>query len=137
IEEDKNKRIGVEKGKQNGDEKDECNEVEKDERIGTIIAEEETEKWKKIERLKSLDFRSLEDACNDWNKRVEKFKVIMNETVKLKKFDETHPKSCDQQHDVTKRKAVIKISKLALEEMITVLENGPKTKKRIMALKVE
>ncbi|CAG8762798.1 19443_t:CDS:2, partial [Racocetra fulgida] len=99
----------------------------------TIVAEEETGKWKKIERLKSVDFRSLEDACNDWNRRVEKFKALMKEPGKLKKFNETHPKSCDQQND-TKRKAVVKISKLALEEIITVLDNEPKTKERIMAL---
>ncbi|CAG8456330.1 4387_t:CDS:2 [Cetraspora pellucida] len=52
-------------------------------------------------------------------------------------FDKTHPKPCDLQHDDTKRKAVVKVSKLALEEMITILENGPKTKERIMALEVE
>ncbi|CAG8456545.1 6768_t:CDS:2, partial [Cetraspora pellucida] len=33
-EEDKNKRIGVEKGEQNRDKKDECNEIGKDEHIG-------------------------------------------------------------------------------------------------------
>ncbi|CAG8555544.1 4158_t:CDS:2 [Cetraspora pellucida] len=97
----------------------------------------QTRKWKKIEKLKSLNFRSLEDACDDWNRRVKKLKVLIKETRKLKKFDETHLKPCDQQHDNTKRKAIVKISKLALEEMITILKNGPKTKERIMALEVE
>ncbi|CAG8801342.1 7301_t:CDS:2, partial [Cetraspora pellucida] len=45
--------------------------------------------------------------------------------------------ACDQQQDDEKRKAVIKISKLALKEMITVLNNEPRTKERIMTLEVE
>ena len=42
-----------------------------------------------------------------------------------------------QQQNDAKRKAVIKITKLTLEETITILDNGPKTKERIMALEVE
>ncbi|CAG8797037.1 23831_t:CDS:2, partial [Cetraspora pellucida] len=123
IEEDRNQEIRVKIAEHIGEEKDnvsvsleEANDADNDndnddiDDRKTIVAKEETGNWKKIERLKSLDFRSLED------------------------FDETHLKLCVQQQNDAKRKAIIKISKLALKEMVIILDNRPKTKERIMAL---
>ncbi|CAG8789708.1 13271_t:CDS:2, partial [Cetraspora pellucida] len=45
--------------------------------------------------------------------------------------------ACVQQQNDEKRKAVVKVLKLALEGVILILKNEPKMKERIMVLEVE
>ncbi|CAG8719012.1 19040_t:CDS:1, partial [Cetraspora pellucida] len=41
-----------------------------------------------------LDFKKLKDTCDNLNKKVEKFKLLVKETENLEKLDETYLKLC-------------------------------------------
>ncbi|CAG8834508.1 2735_t:CDS:1, partial [Cetraspora pellucida] len=62
----------------------------------------------RVGKAERFMLENLNEVCDNWNKKVNEFRMLMKEAEQSEKFNETHLKTCDQRQDDTKRKAIIK-----------------------------